>query len=763
MALACLAAFLLPGLALAASTFVTSRAVTDKGTGPRFLVVDMDIATGRSTTTAMEGYWLVDRILPGSRDRVTVQGSGIENFIGPTFYSGERPAFPAGSLLLESSSLLDWVDVLRDGSADGNGDLDGSLGVVFGELRDELGGTVAGATVSVSPTGGTLFYCDDAGTPDPALQATTSSGRFLVLDVPPGELTVEAWAASERIGRAYGRVLAGWTSGLGPAPLFHVTGGARDESGAAVGGAAIEWDLDASVAGSTDGAGAFSLQGLVRGLDVTLRGSASGYRPALTFRHERDRLPVAAGAGFGEATPGRSLDVGFLSEGAYTSWPAAFGTVQAPSLGLVFGRVVSAAGEPLSGATVQVDPAVGEVRYFDGLGQPDPLRVKTSESGLFIVLNVPVGNVVLSAVAPNATVRTAVAPSAAGAVTCGELRGTARVAIEGRIQDELFRSYTVGGAVVTLVEYPQFATIADSGGTYSLSDSEGNGLPAGEWLTFKIERSGYKTSYAFLETLESDSLCTRLDCTCPGESDTDYDPDCSQGKPLFLISETGYFNLYLQLGAFANRNLGLVSAGVFLDNGMGAVGFLVDFSPASGTLRYSEGGSGSGAKALTTIGGFQLLNASPGSVLAVVVDPRTGFTRTALIRVGANTVALSEGLTLRCPGTVPGEVANLYPCDGATIRSSAKDMYFQWESGTIVKGRLQISPDPLFEGCAAGGASNLTCFQTKSRSQDYWYANKDSWKRIKKLGESGSPLYWRVVLKGSEGDVPTEPFVFYLP
>ena len=45
-----------------------------------------------------------------------------------------------------------------------------------------------------------------------------------------------------------------------------------------------------------------------------------------------------------------------------------------------------------------------------------------------------------------------------------------------------------------------------------------------------------------------------------------------------------------------------------------------------------------------------------------------------------------------------------------------------------------------------------------------WHANAKKFKKVRKLGESGTPVYWRVLERDSDNvETVTEPFVFYLP
>ncbi len=740
----------------ATTTWIQGRTISDTGGRYPNLALNLDVLSEKQTGTVGGGWYLVDGIVPGSYDRMKVVGGGLEDGIGGTFFTGAASVSVPDVLVVESSSVNRWADLLADGTVDGNGDLDSSLGVIFGEVRNAAGVPVAGATVSVLPAGGELYYFNEAGDPDPTATATPSTGRFLVLSYPPGDCVVTASASpgfgeAGILGRSYGRVIANTVSGLSAEPFLPVAGTAVDEAGFPVAGAVVSWSFDGTVNAVAGAEGGFLLNGVPRGLDLGLSGEAPGFRPALTFRRLRADTPDPL-----------AMKLGFLSDAAYTAWQSAFGLFQAPMQGMIYGRVVGPDGTPVAGATVTPDPAVGTVRYFDLAGNPAPGLLQTSESGLFVIFNVPVGSVTLSAIAPRQAIRSVVVPSEAGAVTSGELLGMRLVSFEGRVLDELFQSSSVGGAVVTIVEYPFLSTIADAAGVFRFTESNGIPIPADEPITFQIARSGFKTSYSFMQTLRTSALCTRPSCSCPAETDSDYDPDCVAGKEFFVITETGYLNLYLQAKNTPTRPRGLVSAGVFFTNGEAAIGLQAALTPTSGTRRYSSDGN-YGKNQITTIGAVQFLNAAPMVAGFALYDARNDQTSLTPIRVVADSLTLTDSQRVGCDPDSPGSrERNLYPCNGSQMMKAAKDAIFQWAKGSNIQGRVQVTADPTFEACT--GSSGARCVKGNQRKNPFWHATSDIWKKIRKLGDPGAPVYWRVVLKDADGnETSTVPFVFLLP
>ena len=725
-------------MSAATTSFVQGRVSSDTGAGVPQAALSLDTGTAGASTTAPGGLFVFDGLFAGTRDRFRASAGAFAPFVGPTVYAGAKPRQGLELLGVEAASLGSWAAAF-----DSDGTLDASLGIVFGEVKDGAGAPVAGATVSLEPPGGDAFYFTDDGDPDASAVVTGATGRFLVLNVPPGFVKV----AGSNGGVVYGRAIAGTVSGLSPEPPAAVAGSATDETGGAVSSALVTWDFDPAIVTTTDGAGGFSLTGIAQGLDASLRGLAPGYRTALSFRR-----------GLAEVADPSAVGLGFLSDAAYAAYPAALGIVQAPQLGMIFGRVLAADGSPLANAVVTTDPAVDQaqhflVRYFDASGAPDPSLNRTSPSGRFIVLNVPTGLVSLSAVGPGQTIRAEAATSEAGAVTSGELRGLRTVSVTGVVNDELRQTSTIAGAVVSLAEYPFLATIADSTGKYTLS-----GVPAGELVTFKVSRDQFKDSYSFMAPAPD------ADLECPGDSDTDGTSDRSDCKDLFAISSKGYADQYSQALTAANRTLALVGAHIALSNGVGPIGFLGQLTPPSGTIRYLSD-SKFGKDFVTTIGSVQIFNASPAVSGFVFSDPRTDTAQLALARIAPDSVSLSPTISLGCDTDSDGTLTNIYPCNGSSITSAAKDLFFLWRKGATTRFQVQFSADPSFATVALTSAASSG---TKFIKTEYWHMVARVLKRLKKLkpaSATGSfPVYWRILAQDADkNESMSAPFVLYLP
>lgn len=754
-----IAAVLTGGASLAATTYLAGRQDSDKGNRQAVLLVTLDFNTQPTSTTGGGGFVVVDGVLAGSQDRIKITGGGFADYIGRTFYAGLGPILDQEYLNVELASLADWEDAL-----DSDGTIDEELGVVFGEVRDASGAPVAGATVTITPDeGGHLFYFDDAGEPSLTLTETSSSGRFVFLDVPPGTIAVNAallsggpqgeplggGPAGTLLARAYGRVVKSVVTGLLLDPVETIGGAAVSETGAPVAGALIEWDFDTDFAAFANGAGQFTIAGLAPGLEYTLRGSATGFRPALTYRRSRKETADPA-----------NIAMNLVSEGAYATWGTSFTPPQNPSLGMIVGRVLDSDGSPLAGAVVTLEPEVGQVHYFDAAGQPSASLVQTTASGMFIVLNVPLGNVTLSTVGPGQLFRRELAPSQAGAVTRGETRGLPLVTVRGKVRDEQQKTSTVALAVVRVVEFPQIGTIAGSDplrcdSCFSLD------VPVGEMLTFSAGRTGFKTSLTFTRESSATPLPCNADDPGGGTPSTERG-DCVD---LFLISDIAYTGLYTSAQQVANRGQGLVAAGVFFSNGnlddsndipTGALGLKGQLSPNTALPRYLPDGK-LNDNAITTSGSVQFLNAGSSVAGLTLFDPRNDEATLAIMRIVPDSVTLTDEQRVDCDTHTSGVFANLYPCDGARFKNQGSDAFFIWDLGENIRSQVQFSTDPAFTTIAKTSGN-------KFLKKQFWRASGKTWKKIKKLAPSGEAVYWRILGRDvANVETTTAPFVFFVP
>ena len=168
-----------------------------------------------------------------------------------------------------------------------------------------------------------------------------------------------------------------------------------------------------------------------------------------------------------------------------------------------------------------------------------------------------------------------------------------------------------------------------------------------------------------------------------------------------------------------------------------------------------------GDKFINTTGSAQFLNATPGVTGLSLFDDRNDEGTLALLRTFADSVTIVEKQRLDCDTGASGDFADIYPCPGARLTALTKNIFFQWNLGSNLRAQVQISTDPAFATISLTSASDR---QFLPKDRVYWLAGARKWKKIKKLGSSGAPVYWRVLATDGEGnETSTQPFVFYLP
>ena len=721
----------------------------------------------QSSSIARGSLFVLDKLAPGSRDRLCSSFTSLGTTCNETRYIPLTPATFQSLTILPSGQLAEWRSSV---SMEG----DGTLGAVFGVVQGASGAPVAGATITINPPSGALYYFDSDGTlcigastlsssdSDGTLCVmgeTSSSGRFLVLDTLAGDFVASAEADGTTIGMAYSVASDRTTTAVTLLPPITLAGRVVDSSGNGLSGATVFWDFDGAVSSTSSAGGDWTLTGVARGLDLTLRAAAAGFKAGATFR-------AAACEGTAPSTcdPGAPppVTIGLLAEAEYANLSAALG--QQPPLGLILGRVPPDADGTRAGAVVSVepfDPMSGTaVRYFDDAGNPDPSLTATSNSGKFAIVNVPSsdcdatvagslgGGVVLSAVAPGVVVRSAVAPSICNGVTQGDLVAYEPQTVTGRVFDEQFRTSPVGGAIVQVVEFPTIATIAASNGSFTLT-----AVPKNTLVSLRAAKKGFKDTYTF-----------RRDS---GSAD-------NRSQDIFLISDVAVSALYgSELLAF-NSSRGLVGGVVGFDgrdrDGDGTLetteqdtggvpGLQAETVPISGTVRYPSPAATSKTRLSTSIiGNFNVLDAAAGESAVAVTDPRSDFMTFELAPLRAN-AATVDALPIPCADS-PSGLSNLYPCDGAVIGARAARMDFLWMGDPMLTGlkfQVQFSTDPNFLSVQASSKSSEEAFL----SGEHWKPSASLWKRIRRLGADGVPVYWRVVQrqKGST-DKPSSPFSF---
>ena len=98
------------------TTFVHARLVSDLGVPEVGGAVTLHSGAAVTTSVAPGGFFVLDGVLPGSRDRLVVLGSGLD-FLGPTFFAGVKPVLDVPLLGADASSFSEWVAALDPGAA----------------------------------------------------------------------------------------------------------------------------------------------------------------------------------------------------------------------------------------------------------------------------------------------------------------------------------------------------------------------------------------------------------------------------------------------------------------------------------------------------------------------------------------------------------------------------------------------------------------------------------------------------------------------
>ena len=643
-------------------------------------------------------YVIIDELIPGVRDRLCVSSS----LLGTT--CSEYRDVPIDPAIRRRVFIVpeDQLDLWR---AAASVDVDGTSGQVVGVVQDTLGQPVAGAVVSLEPASGIPFTFDADGSPQ-AGTTTGADGTFVFFNTTAGELKATATSGSTVVGLAYGRSVDRQTDGLTLRPPLGLAGLSTDAlTGAPVGGATVSWDFDPTVTTVSSGSGDWTLT-VADGLDLTLRGAAAGYREGRSF------VP-------GAAASATALTMPLLSDASYTAIPAGFGILQAPTLGLIIGRVVDAAGGPVAGAVIEVDPVdgTGVVRYFDAAGQPAPAATATSASGLFAVLNVALGPVVLKATSPLGAIRSVVAPTIAGGVTAGELRAFETQAVFGTVIDEV--GAAVGGALVQVLEFPQIAVLAAPNGTFTL-----NGVPKGALVSLRASKPDYVDTYTF-------------------RRNTGFDDQRAQN--IFIVSDVSVNGLYATRDLTFDQSRGLISTSLRASTGNGVKGLSGTTVPASGFVSY-PGNDNENKDETSNLGTINILAATPGDSGIAINSPDTDVSilQLAPIRAGSATV---DALGLDCDSSAQGLVP-IYPCQGARVLSDSKPAEFHWNGDEAGKFQVQFSGDPSFSDVRVSSKnSNKNYVFT-----EFWDPSKKKWKKILSIGAGGVPIYWRIVQRTFDED-----------
>ncbi len=275
-------------------------------------------------------------------------------------------------------------------------------------LKDEEGNTLIGVTNSAGDIVAPLLFNSISGTPEFInTEGTAASGSFTVFNAPPGELFIKAI----RGGRGNGRVTA-FAGGVSlanmevftvPIPTVILSGvvneldGTTRVSQAEIAVPGLSGILTSSNTGAFRGSGFGSDSRFL--LKVTAADHHDTYQETTT---NLGRLQA------GTASTEVIQDLRSVSIREGRSLAAEAGITLDPGKGILIGRIVefgTRKGGGIVRATNRLGGEVGDITYFDaGTDRPDPALATTSTNGRFMILNLPPGDLFLTAHATVASI-----------------------------------------------------------------------------------------------------------------------------------------------------------------------------------------------------------------------------------------------------------------------------------------------------------------------------------------------------------------------
>ncbi|HKS17567.1 MAG TPA: hypothetical protein VJU16_09670 [Planctomycetota bacterium] len=290
------------------------------------------------------------------------------------------------------------------------------LGFISGIVLDGTDTAIAGVTIQAHNdsglAAGSIFYQSAlTGAYTVGLTQTTTTGRFVVMNVQPGRVNIKCAAGAD--GNLYVQVPTGTTvfaqirptaSGLQP-----TWSGVTQNLGAA--GSALPGSPEASVnyqlVGTTsapgpasDGTtGAFNLGTVPARNTFLMKCAKTAFVDTYTYiRTLNANLTSGGGGGNVLITSPTNRDTELV----------ATGVVLAAGTGIIRGRVMDGAGGFVVQARNSSDAVVGEVAYGDNAdnGRPSAVLTSTQTDGIFYVYNVPPGQVFLRATKTGQSVST---------------------------------------------------------------------------------------------------------------------------------------------------------------------------------------------------------------------------------------------------------------------------------------------------------------------------------------------------------------------
>jgi hypothetical protein len=291
-----------------------------------------------------------------------------------------------------------------------------NLGFIAGRVTDGAGAPLAAVTLAAHndsglAAGSIIYQSGVTFAYTPGLLATSSTGRFVVMNVPAGRVNIKCAAGAD--GNLYVRVepgaaiyagMSATASGVQPTwsgVTCNLIASGREVPGNPEN--AVNYQLlgTSSAPGPLSNltTGAFDLGGVRARNTYLVKCTKAGFVDTHTYvQTVNANLTAGAGGGnvFITSTANRDNEIN------------AAGVVLTAGTGIVTGRVMSGTGGFAVEARDGADQSVGVVRYGDNGdgGRPSAVLTTTQTDGIFYIYNLPPGQIFIRATSTDSAVST---------------------------------------------------------------------------------------------------------------------------------------------------------------------------------------------------------------------------------------------------------------------------------------------------------------------------------------------------------------------
>lgn len=270
-----------------------------------------------------------------------------------------------------------------------------NAGAIVGKVLDRGGAPVSGAAITIqgAPSASGPHYTDETGAVKRDLSSTTSSGFFVIFNVPPGDYSLAVLSQGYTFPAGFpvrvitGAVSTGILRSTNAAAGVTVSGTVRHFAGDGTGVKGVKvWAAGRErVVSTTTNSGAFSIFGVPFDSTVTLTASMEDCTKSLSFPFKVGRENV------------RGAELRILCKAMMDALTEYSGITLRAGGATVAGLVRNASGQPLTGVKMIMSPEPGfdptgysnGPYYFGSSGVVDKRLTETETNGLFVFFNVP--------------------------------------------------------------------------------------------------------------------------------------------------------------------------------------------------------------------------------------------------------------------------------------------------------------------------------------------------------------------------------------